>query len=262
MAYMKLPEHLALRVTTHSQAPPGAGTGTSAAVTVALLGALDLLTEGCLSPREVAYAAHAVETQVLKQQSGIQDQLCAAFGGINFIDVPEYPHAVLKPIHVSDDVWWELGRRLVLIYLGSSHSSSQLHEKVIRDLQDLGPDCGELDDLRLAAEKAHRAVEKGDLDALGRSMQANTDAQARLHPDLVSHGALRVIDIARAHGALGWKVNGAGGRGGSVTLLCGALSRAKRAMIRDIEQEESPFQNIPIHLSRHGLRVWERELGS
>jgi D-glycero-alpha-D-manno-heptose-7-phosphate kinase len=66
-----------------------------------------------------------------------------------------------------------------------------------------------------------------------------------------------VIEIAREHGALGWKVNGAGGEGGSLTLLCGPLSAAKRAMIREIEQESELFRSIPIRLSRHGLNTWE-----
>lgn len=51
-------------------------------------------------------------------------------------------------------------------------------------------------------------------------MQANTEAQAGLHQELVSEAAWAVIDLARSCGALGWKVNGAGGPGGTVTLVC------------------------------------------
>jgi D-glycero-alpha-D-manno-heptose-7-phosphate kinase len=88
-------------------------------------------------------------------------------------------------------------------------------------------------------------------------MIENTEAQERLHPDLVSQDARRVIEIAKAHGALGWKVNGAGGDGGSLTILTGALSHVKRAMIREIEAENPLFRNIPLYLSRTGLRTWE-----
>ena len=86
----------------------------------------------------------------------------------------------------------------------------------------------------------------------------NTDAQQRLHPDLVCAEMLRIIEIARGHNALGWKVNGAGGAGGSLTLLCGDRSSEKRAMIRAIEEENLKFKNIPIYLSRYGVRTWER----
>jgi D-glycero-alpha-D-manno-heptose-7-phosphate kinase len=83
----------------------------------------------------------------------------------------------------------------------------------------------------------------------------NTDAQAALHADLVSNDAWRVIEIARAHGVVGWKVNGAGGEGGSMTLLSDGHPERKAAMTRAIEEENPAFRYIPIALSRDGLRV-------
>ena len=85
-------------------------------------------------------------------------------------------------------------------------------------------------------------------------MIENTEAQGRLHPDLISDEAQRVIEIAEAFGALGWKVNGAGGPGGSLTILCQAQSYVKREMIREIERASPRFQNIPIYLSRYGVQ--------
>jgi D-glycero-alpha-D-manno-heptose-7-phosphate kinase len=195
----------------------------------------------------------------LKRQSGIQDQLCSAYGGINYMEMFEYPHASVSQIEVPNSIWWELERRLALIYLGKSHDSSRVHEKVIAQLEDAGGDSRQLSDLRATAERSRDAVYAGDFAALGRAMIENTEAQARLHPELVSPHARRVIEIAQVYGALGWKVNGAGGEGGSLTLLCNSLSHAKRSMIRDIEQENPLFKNIPVYLSRYGLRVWERD---
>lgn len=90
-------------------------------------------------------------------------------------------------------------------------------------------------------------------------MTENTEAQRRLHPALIGTEASQVIAIAREYGALGWKVNGAGGEGGSITILCDADSQVKRSMIRTIEQENRLFKNIPIYLSRYGLRVWKQD---
>jgi D-glycero-alpha-D-manno-heptose-7-phosphate kinase len=136
-----------------------------------------------------------------------------------------------------------------------------VHEKVIQGLENAGPDCKQLSDLRQTARCSRDAVYSGDFNALGQAMIDNTEAQARLHPELISPEAWRIIEIAREHGAVGWKVNGAGGDGGSLTLLCNESSYAKRAMVREIEQENPLFQNIPIYLSRFGLRTWERDLG-
>lgn len=256
--YMRIPADLAFKITIFSEAPSGGSTGTSAAVTVALIGALDCLTPGRLTPHEVALAAQHIETVMLKQQCGIQDQLCAAFGGINYIEMYKYPYATVSQIDVPNSIWWELERRLVLIYLGKSHSSSKVHEMVIRELENAGPDCPKLAALRQTAPRSRDALYAGDFKALGRAMIDNTDAQGRLHNALVSADAAKVIAIAKSFHALGWKVNGAGGEGGSVTILCGDVSYDKRAMIKAIEQVNPLFKNIPIYLSRYGLRVWER----
>jgi D-glycero-alpha-D-manno-heptose-7-phosphate kinase len=258
IARMKVSTDAALKVSIFSEAPSGASTGTSAAVAVALVGALDRLTQGHLTAHEVAYTAQAIETEMLKLQCGIQDQLCSAFGGLNYIEMFDYPRATVSQIQIPNALWWELERRLVLIYFGKSHSSSAVHEKVIKELEGSGPDCRKLQDLRATAEKSRDAVHAGDFVALGEAMIENTEAQGRLHPELVSRDAHRVIEIAKEHGALGWKVNGAGGEGGSLTILTGTLSQVKRAMIREIETENRLFKNIPIYLSRYGLRTWER----
>jgi D-glycero-alpha-D-manno-heptose-7-phosphate kinase len=256
---MGVPGDLAVEISIYSQAPAGCSTGTSAAVTVALIGALDLLTPGRRTPLEVAYAAHRIETEMLHQQSGIQDQLCAAYGNINYIEMFAYPYAAVSQILVPNDIWWELERRLCLIFLGRSHSSSAVHEMVIHTLEDAGPDNPKLERLRGMARASRDAVYAGDFAALGQTMSANTEAQRELHPALISLEADQIMRIAHEYGALGCKVNGAGGDGGSITVLSGPSMSAKRAMLRAIEETNPLFQNIPIYLSRYGLRVWRRE---
>ena len=252
-----VPQDIAIEVTLFSEAPAGGATGTSAAITVALIGALDALTPDRMSPHEVAITAQAVETQDLGLQCGIQDQLCAAYGGINDIEMVEYPHTHVSQIKLPEEILWELEERLALIYLGKAHSSSNVHQKVIAELEAAGPDCQQLNDLRLTAPKSRQALLHEDFHALGQAMIENTDAQKRLHPDLVNQDVERIINLAHQHSALGWKVNGAGGDGGSVTLLCGSDRKVKRSMLRAIEQENPAFQIIPIKLDQHGLRVWE-----
>jgi D-glycero-alpha-D-manno-heptose-7-phosphate kinase len=256
--YMGVPQALSVQISIYSEAPAGCSTGTSASVTVALIGALDQLTPGHLTPLEVAYAAHRIETEMLQQQCGIQDQLCAAYGGINYIEMFDYPYAAVSQILVSNPIWWELERRLCLVFLGRSHSSSQVHEMVIHGLEDAGPDNPKLDALRQMAKRSRDALYAGDFAALGSAMIANTEAQANLHRALVSAEAHQIIAVAREHGALGWKVNGAGGEGGSLTILSGPSMSAKRSMIRTIQEINPLFQNIPIYLSRFGLRVWDQ----
>ena len=251
-----VPGDVAVRIGIHSDAPMGASTGTSAAVVVALVGALDAVRGRRRSPREVASEAHRIEVERLALQSGVQDQLCSASGGICFIEVDEYPRATVTRLGVPDPFWWELDRRLLLVFLGP-HRSSAVHQRVIAELEAAEDASTALPALRAMAERARDAVCAGDLPAFGRAMTANTELQADLAPGLVSAEARAVIDVARAHGALGWKVNGAGGEGGSVTVLCGHDRTGKRRLAGALDDVDPRFRGIPISLSRTGLRVWE-----
>lgn len=257
LAEIAPPDDLALDIEIASPIPAGASTGTSAAVTVALLGALDALRPGRRTAHEIAYAAHRVETVRLGQQSGIQDQLASAYGGVSYIEMMRYPHASVSPIRLAPALRWELERRLLLVFLGTAHSSSEVHGSVIARLEQEGGASPQLAGLRHCAALMRDALYAGDWPALGRAMDANTEFQRALHPELISPGAQALIELARAHGALGWKVNGAGGAGGTVALLCGPDNAARRALLERIPQLDSSMRVIPIALDADGLRVWE-----
>jgi D-glycero-alpha-D-manno-heptose-7-phosphate kinase len=257
VAAMEIPRDLDIEVTIFSEAPAGCSTGTSASVSVALIGALDALTPGRMTPGAVAAKAHELETKDLKLQSGIQDQIAAAYGGLCYIEMTQYPNADVSKLQVADAIWWELESRLVLIFLGKTHKSSEVHDKVIRELEGAGRDCAKIAALRLPPAQGKHALLAGDFESFGRAMTENTEAQAALHPSLVSPMARNVIKVAQKYGALGWKVNGAGGEGGSLTILCGSSPSVRRAMIREIEVIHASVRQIPVHLSSYGLRVWE-----
>lgn len=256
IAEVGVPADLAVEIAIHSDVPAGCSTGTSAAVMVALIGALDALRGGSLGPADVARMAHRVEVERLGLQSGVQDQLAAACGGINFIEIDEYPRVRVTPIQVPDAIQWDLEQRLVLVFLGRTHRSSAVHDLVIASLAEKGGASPALDALRQAAEHSRAAVIAGDLEALGQAMIDNTAAQAGLHPDLIGPEAHEVIALGRDHGILGWKVNGAGGEGGSLTLLAGPSAAARRALIQAIAGTPR-YRVIPTSLSRTGLRVWD-----
>ena len=126
---MSIPDNICLEVNIYCQVPPGASTSTSAAVSVAIIAGLDQLSPGRMSPYEIARQAHCIECEDLGLQSGIQDQLCSAFGGINLIQMPAFPHASVSPVQIFNALWWELERRLALVYVGKPHQSSAMHRK-------------------------------------------------------------------------------------------------------------------------------------
>eukprot|EP01102_Stenamoeba_stenopodia_P011332 TRINITY_DN3472_c0_g1_i1.p1 TRINITY_DN3472_c0_g1~~TRINITY_DN3472_c0_g1_i1.p1 ORF type:complete len:175 (-),score=43.37 TRINITY_DN3472_c0_g1_i1:31-555(-) len=168
-----------------------------------------------------------------------------------------YPEATVSQLELPDNVIWELENRLLLVFLGKTHNSSTIHEMVIKELEREGKNSERLESLRVTAQQSYDAICKGDIAALGKAMIENTLNQQQLHQALVNKEAWEIIEIAKSHSAIGWKVNGAGGDGGSLTLLCGPSARDRRRMIKAIREANPLYTPIPIKLSRHGVRVWD-----
>jgi D-glycero-alpha-D-manno-heptose-7-phosphate kinase len=246
-----------LEINLCSPVPAGISTGTSASVCVALLGGLNQLRPKKYDWAEIASLAHRVETRKLKQQSGIQDQICAAHGGVSFIHMRRYPESVVRKVRVEDRVWDELDRRLCLVYLGKPHRSSSMHDYVIAELEAGGPQLKYIRQLTGIAQDAKGYLAAGDFEAYGDAMIRNNEYQRGLHPRLIAEEADMVAGLAKKWRAAGWKVNGAGGKGGSMTVLASGDDGLRRQMIQKINGLGRSIRIIPISLSRTGLEAWE-----
>lgn len=239
-------------ISVYSDVPPGCGTGSSAAVSVALIGALALLADLHLTPHEVASLAHSLETEELGIQSGVQDQIASATGGVGFHVIDPYPKVSSSPLRLSHDTTNELESRLLLVYTGQSHLSGDVHKKVIEDYQS-GEDRAikAMETLRNTPIWAKSALVKNDFVELGEIMNINTEAQKQLHSEISTTDIEKLQDIASNCGAIGFKINGAGG-GGSVTVLC--ASNNSREVEHQIKQ--AGFRVLPCHLDFRGLKTW------
>jgi D-glycero-alpha-D-manno-heptose-7-phosphate kinase len=243
-------------ITIDDSIEPGSGLGTSAAVMVALVAALLACGGHVLDPADIAARAHRYETSTGKQ-SGVQDHWASSFGGISLLTV-DYPAAVRTSVAVSQATTAELGRRLHTVYLGSPHTSSALHDEVIARLEAQRAPC--LDDMRAAAHAAAAALTEGDLVAYGAALMAHHQAVHSMHPGLIGRDALELVQLARRFGASGWKVNGAGGEGGSMVVLGPSSDVDNAALIAAIAAHSS-WRVIPASLGAGGVRV-EQQLSN
>lgn len=255
VSLIPVPPEYRLVIRVSAQAPGGSSLGTSAAVCVAILGALDAFSPQRHSRDEIVSLAHRVETEKLGLQSGIQDQICAAYGGICFIHMRRFPEAEVQKLALGEALIEELNRRLCLVYLGKAHRSSFIHEEVIASLEKGGSQSEQLARLRDLAEEARTCLLHGNLQKYGEVMIRNNECQRALHPALISRDAEEVIEVAKDHGASGWKVNGAGGEGGSLSILASVEEAQKRAMIKKINSLGRGIRTLPFSLSSMGLTV-------
>jgi D-glycero-alpha-D-manno-heptose-7-phosphate kinase len=242
----------AIQLTVRSDAPPASGLGSSAALGVATMAALARQLGRRLLPYEIARESQALEVEELGLECGVQDQLAAAYGGVNYMEV-RYPEASVFPVPLADGTLCELEDRFMLVYTGRSHFSSEMHEKVIAAYE-AGDSAARAAFATLArcAERGKDALLAGDLAAFAAALNDNWAAQKDLHPDITTGPVEELHAAVGAAGATGFKLNGAGG-GGTATILCG---RNQNHRVRRVVEAHG-MQVLPAKLDFSGLRTWE-----
>lgn len=252
---MRLSSQTALKINIFSHVPPGASIGTSAALTVALVGALQAISKEELLRYNIATLAHSIETKELGLECGIQDQLASAYGGINLFEIEDFPRTRVFNLTIADSIQWELEQRLLLVYIGKPHFSSAVHKQVIASLGKEPHTDSRLVQLRQLAYQARDALTAKKFIQLGEIFNTNTQVQRELHPSLVNDNFETIIALAKTFDALGCKVNGAGGDGGSLTILTNGDMNQKRLLQQAIINQG--WQIIPLQLAHDGIRIWK-----
>ncbi|MHA2393538.1 MAG: GHMP family kinase ATP-binding protein [Promethearchaeota archaeon] len=245
---MNIKEGIDIYVNT--EAPPSCGTGTSASVAVSTIAALTKFSNEKLNPKKIAQLAHKLEIEELGLESGVQDQYAAAFGGINFMEI-SYPSVNINPININNTKVNELERQLILIYLGS-RKSNEMHKAVIKNFEK--GDITTVNSFEIIKNCAHEmrtAIHSKDLSYMGELMNKNWEAQKKLHSLMVNPLITKAENISLNNGAIGFKLNGAGG-GGSATIIAeiGKDYKLKRKLI------ENGFQILPVKLDFMGVQTW------
>lgn len=240
-----------LQLITHADTPPGSGLGTSAALGVALVGALNTFSAERLSAHEVAAVATRLEVEELGIAGGKQDQLAAALGGINYMQFSAHP-PIASRLAVARAVCNELERRLVVCYSGISRLSGDIIERVQHAYTAGEPaTCEALRVMRGLAERCKNALLNGELGELGPLLRRNWECQKALHPSVTNSEVERLFAVAERNGALGGKACGAGGGG---CLLFWSELGAEHALRRALSAAGATILAGTIDTS--GLQTW------
>jgi mevalonate kinase len=196
-----------VRLRINSPLPVGAGLGTSAAVTVGSVAALNALKRNMLDKREIAKKAWEIEKKVQGRASPM-DTAASALGGTLWIS-KEDEEWKIERLEVSD-------LKLVIAIFPKKKTTAELVREVAERVKnrEIYKDVMEL--IGRVTKEARKALEEGDLKALGELMDLNhslLDALGVVTPE-VSHA----VKSAKSAGALGAKASGAGGGGAVVAL--------------------------------------------
>jgi D-glycero-alpha-D-manno-heptose-7-phosphate kinase len=217
-----------MRLFLHSDAPAGAGLGGSSTMCVALVGAFQRYLREPWTLYEVAELAYRIEREELGIRGGRQDQYAAAFGGFNFIEFTG-SRTIVNPLKIASDVQNELAYRLLLCYTGVSHYSNDIITR--QQLETAERRTETVDALgaskQLAIDMKNELV-RGDLDEMGRLLDEGWQLKKRFTAGISTDRIDGLYAKARAAGALGGTLLGAGG-GGYLLLFCDFARKASVA---------------------------------
>jgi D-glycero-alpha-D-manno-heptose-7-phosphate kinase len=203
-----------------SEVPPGTGLGSSSTVSVALAKALGALAQLKLSSAQLAELASHVEIEKLGMPIGRQDQYAAAFGGLNAIHF-EDGRVQVEPIDCPPDVERTFERRIMLFFTRASRSAASiLKDQQAATQQRSTPVVSSLNDIKAMAQTTIKLLRSGDLNGYGELLHESWQVKKRLAKGISNPKIDEWYHVARANGAIGGKITGAGG-GGFLMLYCG-----------------------------------------
>jgi D-glycero-alpha-D-manno-heptose-7-phosphate kinase len=230
-----------VQLSLSAEAPPGSGLGSSSAMAVALVAALAAYTGADLDKAAIADAACRLEIERLAQPIGRQDQYASAFGGINTITF-DAGGVRVEPLALAPGLAAELNERLLLFFTGKQRDAAAILRQQQSDSGSRASVVESLHRIKALALEMRAALLEGDLDGFGALLHQGWLEKRGLSGRISSPQIDGWYEAARAAGATGGKVAGAGG-GGFLLLYCPSeRQRDLRAAMARSGLRELPFE--------------------
>jgi D-glycero-alpha-D-manno-heptose-7-phosphate kinase len=231
-----------LELTSMADIPAGTGLGSSGSFTTALLKALHAHKKNLVPNTDIAAQACDIEIDLLKEPVGKQDQYIAALGGLTCFNFHKDGRVEASPAKISEETRYNLEDNLVLFFTGYSRSAgSILKDQQEKSKQD---DKAMLENLHHTKELGYasqRALESGDLRGFARLMDEHWQRKRSRSGGMSNPQINEWYDIAKANGALGGKLIGAGGGGFLMFYAEEEKSKLRHAM-RQAGLKEARFR--------------------
>ena len=203
-----------IEITSMADIPAGTGLGSSGSFTTALLKALHCAKNNFFHPADLAEQACHIELDRLKEPIGKQDQYIAAFGGLTCFRFLPDGKVEAWPLQVSQDTLHQLEDNLLLFFTGYSRSASAvLKEQDDKSAQGDQQMTANLHFVKQLGLESKAALERGDLQRFAELMNVHWENKKKRSGKMSNDKIDEWYQLARAHGALGGKLIGAGGGG-------------------------------------------------
>jgi len=226
--------------------PKMTGLGTSSSFTVGLLHALHKLRGEDRTPMELATEAIHVERDRCGDRVGSQDQISAAFGGLNHIQFATDDSISVDPVPLTKDRMNEFQDSLMLFFTGFSRYSSEV---VAEQLENIPKKGSELREMAAMVDQGLEILTQGsDLSDFGRLLHESWMLKRSLSARVSTPAIDDMYESARKAGAVGGKITGAGG-GGFLMLYVEPEQR------ESVRQALGSLLHVPFTLDHEGSQI-------
>ncbi len=225
----------------------GTGLGSSSALTVGTLNALFTYQGILKSSNELAESASEIEIEILGKPIGKQDQYATAGGGLNLLRFGPGNIVRRDPVVMTPEAKTQLERSLLMFYTGTQRSAESVLTGLDAAAQSQSKTQKQLEQLRDLAFELYAELGKGDPDVLGEFLHRGWEVKRKI--DGVTTPEIDAwYEKARAAGALGGKLLGAGGGG----FLLFYVPRAQQAAVR---RALDGLRELPISFDDRGSSI-------
>jgi D-glycero-alpha-D-manno-heptose-7-phosphate kinase len=198
-----------LTLACRAEAPAGAGMGGSSALGIGVAAAITHATGRGVARDALLQRVMNLETREIRVPTGQQDYLAALWGGLSAFRY--------EPAGVAREALPQarlLEARLVLAYTGQPRQSGFSNWDMFRRYIENEPaTVKRMERIARIAREMRDALRAGELDEVGRLLGEEGRLRYSLAPSVATDLLRRADRAARAAGALGAKVCGAGGGG-------------------------------------------------
>jgi D-glycero-alpha-D-manno-heptose-7-phosphate kinase len=219
-----------VEITSMADIPAGTGLGSSGSFGTALLKALYRFRNKTITPGEVAELACHIEIDRLGEPVGKQDQYVAAFGGVNCYEFHPDGKVSVTPLAMSDTTLDAFEVRVLMFSTGIVRQAPE----ILKDQDDKTKLRSQamiqnLHAIKQIGYESKAVLEAGKLDEYGRLLHEHW-VRKRARSKLISNPQIdHWYERARANGAVGGKLIGAGG-GGFLMFLADDPTRLRKAL--------------------------------
>lgn len=226
--------------------PARSGMGSSSCFTVGLLHALYALSGVMVSKHRLAKESIHIEQNLIKETVGSQDQVMAAYGGLNHIIFNTTGEITIRPVILPKERLEELSSHLMLFYTGIKRTASDIAKTYVEDIESKGENLLTMNEMvqeSIAILSGSRCICN-----FGELLHKTWMLKRSLSPQISNGVVDQLYERARAHGALGGKITGAGGGGFLLLFIPPSVQERVRKALKDLI-------HVPFALESSGSQV-------